>query len=288
MLRFVRKSLPATVILFLVFVYGVIAQQQSQPIDLLREMLKSSRDFETLTYSLVITERMDGVMTVQISETKINREPFKVYIKQLEPKKGLEVLYLEGENDGNALVNPNGFPWMNFNLDPYGSLMRENTHHTLFNSGFAYFAMIVDHLLSKYSAYASSALIQMSDTSWNGIDCYHIVINNPKFRFYDYQVGKDENIINIAKRLKVGEHMILENSSGVSGYYDVDEGDLIKIPNDYAAKMEVFIDKKRMIPLVTKVYDDKGLYEQYEYLKIEINPSLKPEEFTKNYEEYGF
>ena len=65
-------------------------------------------------------------------------------------------------------------------------------------------------------------------------------------------------------------------------------GQVIKIPEDYAKKMILYLDKKRLIPLVMKVYDDKGLYEDYMYFGIEINPVFHPDEFTPAFQGYQF
>ena len=41
----------------------------------------------------------------------------------------LEVLFIKGHE--TALVNPNGFPWFNLKLNPVGSRMTKNQHHTI-------------------------------------------------------------------------------------------------------------------------------------------------------------
>jgi hypothetical protein len=83
--------------------------------------------------------------------------------------------------------------------------------------------------------------------------------------------------------------MILEvNAATASDYYDVTEGMVIKVPMVYGKKTELLIDKQYMLPVNTKVYDDKGLFESYEYDILVVNPPLKDEEFTKTYKDYHF
>ena len=43
-----------------------------------------------------------------------------------------------------------------------------------------------------------------------------------------------------------------------------------------------------MVSLGGKVYDDKGLYEHFEYVDLKVNPVIKAEEFTRDYKEYDF
>ena len=69
---------------------------------------------------------------------------------------------------------------------------------------------------------------------------------------------------------------------------DLEAGDVLKIPNDYCPKMIMAIDQKRMIPLSIKVFDEKGLYEHFEYDNVVLNPRFDPMEFTEDYPGYGF
>ena len=50
----------------------------------------------------------------------------------------------------------------------------------------------------------------------------------------------------------------------------------------------VYIDKKRFIPINIKVYDEEGIYEEYEFYNIHINTPFASDEFLKSYKDYGF
>jgi outer membrane lipoprotein-sorting protein len=82
--------------------------------------------------------------------------------------------------------------------------------------------------------------------------------------------------------------MVLENNPKLSSYNDVKAGDVIKIPNAYAKLTLLLIDKEYLLPVNNKVFDDKGLYETYEYYDLQVNSPIAPEEFTKNYKGYHF
>ncbi|MBC8083363.1 MAG: DUF1571 domain-containing protein, partial [Hymenobacter sp.] len=64
---------------------------------------------------------------------KMTFNPHRVYLKNV---KGLEVLWVEGQNDGDAWVYPNLFPYITLSLDPNGSIMRRNQHHSALDAGF--------------------------------------------------------------------------------------------------------------------------------------------------------
>lgn len=83
-------------------------------------MIENTKRIECMTYEMKKTERIKGKLLVQKSSIKFNRAPFKVYIEQLYPKKGIEVLYIQNKNKNKAQINPNGFPWFNINLHQIG------------------------------------------------------------------------------------------------------------------------------------------------------------------------
>ena len=113
-------------------------------------------------------------------------------------------------------------------------------------------------------------------------------MQNPNFTHTTYIVKEDESLIDIAKRLSINEYMILDLNDDVDSYTDISEGQVLKIPNDYAKKMSLYLDKEYLLPVFVKVYDDKGLYEHFEYVNLKVNPVIKAEEFTRDYKEYDF
>ena len=74
----------------------------------------------------------------------------------------------------------------------------------------------------------------------------------------------------------------------MSNYHDVKANQKIKVPNVYGKKMIIYIDKELFIPRIIKVYDEKGLFESYEYHDLQLNPKITEEEFTREYKGYGF
>ena len=255
---------------------------------ILSKMVRNCYEIKSLTYQQRKTERIHGKLQQQISNIKYQKDPFKVYLKQKYPKDGLEVLFVNGENNNNALINPNGFPWINVSLNPFGSKMRSGQHHTIFESGFYYFATIVDHLTQKYNNQTDEILKYQGKVKFNNRVCYKIFVDNKNFEYVSHKVLPKESLLTIAKKYFISEYMMLELNPNVYNYGQISPGDIIIRSNDYAKSITLLVDVERFIPLKLIVHDDKGLYEQYEFLDLEINPVIAPEEFNKNYEAYGF
>ncbi len=253
--------------------------------EILHNTITAVEDIKTLKFHLKCLERIKGKLLPTESQVKLNRSPRKIYIYL----KGPEVLWLEGKNNGNTLINPHGFPYMNLNLDPMGSLMREKQHHTIHQMGFSYFADIIENYIAMLGTDFEKYFKCTGTINWNGKECYFITAEYPDFKYEDHTVKKGETLTSIAKKYKVSDFMILELNAGkVNNYKDVKENQVIKVPNVYGSKMTLYIDKDIFLPLVIKVYDDKGLFESYEYHDLELNPKIPDEEFSKDYKGYGF
>ncbi|HXB41811.1 MAG TPA: LysM peptidoglycan-binding domain-containing protein [Bacteroidia bacterium] len=253
--------------------------------EIMDKMTKSVTEVKTLKYDLKLVERIERKYNYFGSSVKLNRKPRKLYLNA----KGIEVLWVEGKHNGDALVNPNSFPYINLYLDPYGSLMRQDQHHTINEAGFDYFGSIIDANVKRTGDKFDKYFIPDGEEIINGRTCYKVIINNKDFGVVNYTVAKGENLISIARKLFVGEYMILNlNKSKVDDYKDVKAGQVIQVPNAYAKYVLLYIDKQNFLPIGVRVFDDKGLYEQYDYFNVQVNPTFEDAEFTRDYKGYGF
>lgn len=249
------------------------------------KMIKSVSEVKGLKYDLKLVERIEKKYNYFGSSVKLNRKPRKLYLNA----KGIEVLWIEGKHDGDALVNPNSFPYINLYLDPYGSLMRQDQHHTIHEAGFDYFSSIIEANVKKTGDKFDQFFIPNGEETINGRLCYKVIINNKDFGAVNYTVQKNETLITIARKLFVGEYMILTlNKPKVGDYKDVKAGQVIKVPTAYAKYVFLYVDKLNYLPIAVKVYDDKGLYEQYDYSNVQVNPVFAADEFTKDFKGYNF
>lgn len=279
-----------TSLLLLFFLLGADMPDQDRPLpkELIQQMFEQTSRIHTLSYTMHKFERMAGEMTEQIADIKYKRQPFKVYARQRFPNDGLEVLYVQGENKNRALVNPNGFPWINVSLDPHSYQMRKDQHHTVLDTGYDLVINILEHLVDKYRSQTDDILKLLDYTEIDGEKCWILELDNPNFRYHSYTVKEGESLISIAEKFKLSEHMILERNKVVDDYTTLTAGQVIELPNDYCRKMILTMEQDRMIPRVMKIYDDQGLYELYEFKKVVINPRFAETEFTRDFEGYGF
>lgn len=270
------------------FILHSQGQEKTSPRAIIDEMLSSIDRIKTLKYKIKQFERIKGEMIIADQDIKLSVSPFKVYAYVHLPDEGVEILWVDGKNDGDAIINPNGFPYFNLNLDPYGKILRKNQHHTIFELGFDYLAQIIRAALARTDDDFYKYCEYKGTIKWNNIDCHKIVIEYDEFKYNPYVVSEGETVLSIARKLGLSEYMLVEINPAVNNYDDVKAGQQIKVPNAYAKKTVLYIDKRNNLPIVQKMYDEKGLYEIFEFHDLQVNPPIPEEEFTKDYKEYDF
>ena len=270
------------------FVTSCISQSLLPKV-ILENMFKSIDNVQTLRFKLKKQERVDNVMKSGEQDVKFNKTPKKVYTYIQAPNKGVEVLFLEGKNNNHAYVNPNAFPYINVHLDPMGSVMRKGNHHTVNEVGFDYIKGIVNNIADKSVEDFDKIFLTDEEVEFNGKSCYKIIIDYYPFKIIPYIVQEGESLTTIAYKNFLSDFMILElNKAKVDNYQDVKAGQEILIPTGYARKTILYIDKQTFLPLVQIMYDDKGLFEQYEFYNVILNSKINDEEFSSDNEKYGF
>ncbi len=276
----------------LLFVFAVIAfaaiPLTDHPVDsrsIITGMNKGIAQAKTLTYRMVYTERLDeGVIHIDSSTVKFQRTPHKIFMKMSD---GAEVLWCSDINNNNAWVHPNSFPFVTLELDPDGAIMRKNQHHGVENAGYDYFEKILEQAATKVGKDFDSHFLYLGEIVYRGIHCYNVDVIDPAFKYIPYVVLKGETIMSIAKKLWLNEYMIMQYNK-LNSYNDVSEGQTIMVPCDYGKQITLYLDKATMLPVLLRVDDDKGLFEQYVFVNVKLNPPLTMADFTKDNKEYHF
>lgn len=266
--------------------FNVLGQKQEKSAkEIILKMINSIEEVKSLKYNLKITERGKKGYNYYQSSVKLNRKPRMLYLYI----KGIQVLWVQGTNKGKALVDPNSFPYINLNLDPMGSLMRQDQHHTINEMGFDYFGKVIEYSMNKVGDKFDQYFSYEGEERVNNRPCYKIVINNKDFGYTNYTVGEGESITSIARKFYVSEYMILEQNPKFNDYFDeLKKGAVIKIPTWYAKNVTIYVDQLYYLPVGTKIFDDKGLFEEYNYHNLFVNPKFEENEFTRDYKDYSF
>ncbi len=272
--------------ILLLFIYFANSPVRAQSREIMIDMINHCNSLQGYKARVEKIERIKGELIKQVSDVKLARHPLRIYIHQLYPKKGVEILCKAGSD--KAIVNMNSFPWINLHLDPYGTLMRRNQHHVIYDSGFDLLASILRKELAKIGNDTLGRIFYHGIVRYDGRPSYHIEMRTPDYRLVAYTVQENEDLTTIARKLNISEYKILELNDDVDFYDDVKSGQVITVTSDYALKMNIYIDQEYMLPLYVEVFDEEGLYESYGYTNFILNPPFAADEFNEDYEEYNF
>jgi outer membrane lipoprotein-sorting protein len=274
---------------FVIFiVLNTLSAFSQNAADITRQMFEKTKSIKSLSCMIVAKERFGTEYKLQKAFIKKQISPVKIYYKQIVPATNAEVL-INSTYQKKALVNPNSFPWANLTLDPYGKILRDSQHHNIYEAGFDYLTDILSYLINKYQNNLDNMIAYKGMVDWQGASCYKIEFNNPSFKISSYNVNENCTPTSLAKKLHIGDYLIIERNPAYKEYLDnIKAGAILNIPSDYAKKLIILINKTSLLPIYMEIYDDKGLLEQYQFIEINTNPGFTDIDFSEKNEKYGF
>jgi hypothetical protein len=248
-----------------------------KPAHIFHHMYDSIKNIRTIRQNVWAIERIERKFSSNQSEIKLQLQPRKVFYHN--PSKHLRVLYDSELAPQRALVKPNVFPYMTLSLDPMGNLMRRNQHYTLHELGYDFIGKSIALTISKDKAGLEN-FVYKGKVSKNGYTCYLVEYENKSYDYVNYTVGEKESATLIAYKLIVNDYLLRYKNNLLNDFGYIKKGTILKVPNLYCEKAVLYIDEKMMLPVALSLYDDKGLFESYEFTKIEINKQFAKDEFT--------
>lgn len=266
-----------------VFLFG-----QTESVRYLEQMLEATDRLQTLQYELKKYERIQGKLLLEHMRFKLRRKPFAVYGYQMSPRQGVEVLFPAEPGSPKILVKPNTFPYVALTLDPFGNLVLENQHQTIFATGYDQLRGLLIQAKKRYASQAANLVRYEGKLTWEGRPCYKLVLEPPNYHIQTYNVQEGDNLFRIAERLGVGWYKIMELNGFSKPDVSLKPGQILKVPSDYGKRITLIIDEVQKVPLVVEVEDENGLYERYEYYKVVLNPPLSEMDFSRRNPAYKF
>lgn len=242
-------------------------------------MQKKERDIKSSETERYITGKLYA---------KLNVDPFKMYIKSYYPSPGAEILYKDGWNDNEALVNPNAFPYFSFSFRPEHYLLLAGGHHCLKEAGFKLLCKMIEHYKKVFENKVYELIEYNGVYLWNKRRCYKLTIRFPDYKVLNYECKRGDNLYKIAERLLINVGKLRELNPRIKDTEYLKENQQIKATNFYAEKIILYIDIEKKFPILQEIYDKKGLYEKFMYLTLDINNPISNEEFNRNYKDYNF
>jgi hypothetical protein len=248
-------------------------------------MYDSIKNIRTLRQKINAIERINAKFNSSSSEIKVQTHPRKVYFNNKIKK--IEILFDSELSVHKAYVKPHIFPYLTLSLDPNGNIMRKNQHYTINELGYDFIGKSVALTINKDKDGLNNFSYHGKVVK-NGYVCYFLEYENDNYSYTNYTVGDRETVSLIAYKLCVNDYLLRNKNDLLNDFGFLKKGTILKVPTLYCKKAILYIDEKLMLPISLSLYDDVGLFESYDYTNIEINKPFKPEEFSKDYKDYGF
>jgi hypothetical protein len=271
-----------------IFLAGARAQGPSKARILAGEAARVMDNIVTLSCKMKRWERFKHGAEEGECRMKVNINPLKLYFYSIAPEEGAEILWAKGWNDEKVYVHPNKFPWVNVSLGVNASNFTSRQHHSILLAGFSFINSVLKHFMTLFKDDFDQRFKYIGKEKWYGKMLDVVKIIHPDYRFVDYTVKAGEDLGKLETKLKIPAYKILEINPTLADYFDVKAGQVIKIPNYYAKEMVMMIDPDNHLPVVQVIFDEKGLFEKYEYSDVKINVPFSTMEFSEDFEGYHF
>lgn len=260
---------------FVAMIAMVSLQAQPDPATLLKNADAAAKKYKDFTYKFEYKERFrDKGIVVGEMDVKVIETPKKyVWIRAYEPERA-QLIW--GKTDDKVWVNKG----LKLKLAPFNRLLMKNSHHPVYRAGFK---RTVDILMVTYNnrkADISSMVKNKGSVTWDGRSCWHLVLTDNKYQIVDYTVKSGENLVTLAEAKAIPEMRIMELNPDINNYFDVEAGDVIKIPTSYGKVTTMYIDKETYLPLYQRVEDDQGLFSEYKHYGMKLNSGLTADDIV--------
>ena len=271
-----------------IFILNVKCQDISFKKELIDNMINAIENQNDLEFIMERKERNKKGYHKGSFYAKMRNKPFKLYIKNFKPKEGSEILYIDGENNNKALINPNFFPYINISMRPENSLLLAGGHHCVKELGFSF----INKTFKNYQRIYGDNFYKMMEYEgiykWKDRRCYKLTIDYKDYKILQYNANEGESMYDIARRdfLNIGK--LREYNPNFDADEQLKENQKLTIHSHYAKKSIIFLDVENYFPIYQMIYDEEGLYEKYSFSNLVINKTFREEEFESNYEAYDF
>jgi outer membrane lipoprotein-sorting protein len=231
--------------------------------------------YNQLSYTFNYKERMRGRGIVEGDmDMKVMEGPNKmVWVQARKPEKA-QLIW--GIHEGKVWVNKG----IKLKLSPFNNLLMKNSHHPLYRAGFSRTRDIIMQTYRERKADVNSMVKIKGSITFDGRDCWHVVLTDDKYKIVDYTVKEGDNLVKIAEAKAIPEMRILELNPNIKGYFGLTAGEVIRIPTSYGKVTTLYVDKQTYLPLYQKVEDDLGLFTEYKHYNLNLNPGLTDADFV--------
>lgn len=263
---------------FLLAAFG--AQAQSDPHELIKATIAKARAVKSAAFMIENTERYDGKLRTGSQEVRYQQQPFQVRMTFIHPDPGATIMYDATVNAEKMVYDPQGFPYMKMELDPMGSLARNNNQHTIYEIGFDHIGRLIALVYDN-----RDQVSLLSNDTPAGI--HRVQISSKRRGIGTYVVSKDESTRSISQKLQVSEYKLVELNDAIREYGSLKAGTALKVPEYYALETIIDIDESTYLPVKLTLSDELGLLSAYSISNVILDVDVLQAKMKKKAKPYS-
>lgn len=262
------------ILLGLIGISSLLTPSNSQEAqDILGRMHQNIHSISAHSYRLDLKERKldqsyhQGQMLI-----RVRNKPLQVWAELLGPEKGPLVAYDASQDAEEATITPKQWlPAVKIKGNIHGDILRRG-HYAISETSLSYF----DEIISRSEDYFQlkgnyDHSVRYAGTLSIGRQvCHKIELIDHEYHIRNYQVKAGENLIEVSKKLLIPAFKIRELNPRIDSYHEELEGQSIRVPSFYGKRCVIYIDSEQYLPRRMEVYDEKGTFEAYNFLDIEV------------------
>lgn len=257
----------------------------------IERVIHAIEDLKTCQFEMRAKERIDNTYVFTHSAAYVNYEPRKIFMRAFNENGGLknEILYIEGQNNGDALVASLGFPFINLNLAPLGSTMRSKKQLTILEAGGKFLGEMLAFgypNMLKNDSKVKVDLLEVKDETHGKM--FHLTITNTDYAFAMVSTEGESSLRVFCNDIGVPEYKVLEINDNIDAFDDEVNGLTLLVPNYFCKVIKMKVRASDFMPISVSLFDEKGLYAQYAYDLFRVNPEISPQVFNKDNPAYTF
>lgn len=246
----------------------------SQAQAVLEQMHQKMESLTSHRYHLKLEERrLENTTHKAEMYISVKEHPLQVKAELLAPQEGILVEYNEQIDKHHAVITPQKWiPSVNFRRNIDGSLLRRG-HYSIHETSLTYFDKLIqraEQLLEQRGVY-QQALYLKGMAQLEGQACFQIELIDPQYQLRWYRVKPGESLLSIAREQVLNPYKILELNAGLESYGVLNSGQEIRIPSSIGQRCVIWVDQHNYLPRQIEVYDEKGLFERYSFLDIQLH-----------------
>ncbi|MEM6730950.1 MAG: DUF1571 domain-containing protein, partial [Myxococcota bacterium] len=219
------------------------------------------------------------------------RKPRTLYVAQVKPRSGQEVIYDPRRDPDELLAHPGRFPDFTVSLDIYGSYSTKDQHHPISHIDFGYTIAVIRRMLAAADGSPHGEVVQwLGQKTLKGKRVNHIRIEGGDAPWRRVRARDDESVFAFADRVGSDAYVVFYNNPDIRKLTsELDEDETYLVPPYYSPKLDLWFDEETGMLHSLEARDYQGrLYERFNYIKMVPNAPLTDRDFDPDNPDYDF